>query len=91
MVTAVTTFVCPAITGAATSPLHQLPGLELALRTGDPESALEQLRPLRAPCLSALGARPTRFRSERPRANRGTQVSDKRRIKTLLCRWATLW
>jgi len=30
-------------------------GLELALRTGDPESALEQLRPLRASCLSALG------------------------------------
>jgi tetratricopeptide (TPR) repeat protein len=30
-------------------------GLELALRTGDPESALEQLRPLRAPCLPALG------------------------------------
>jgi len=30
-------------------------GLELALRTGDPESALEQLRLLRASCLSALG------------------------------------
>ena len=30
-------------------------GLELALRTGDPKSALEQLRPSRAPCLSALG------------------------------------
>jgi len=30
-------------------------GLELALRTGDPESALEQLRPLRVSCLSALG------------------------------------
>jgi tetratricopeptide (TPR) repeat protein len=30
-------------------------GLELALRTGDPESALEQLHPLRASCLSALG------------------------------------
>jgi hypothetical protein len=30
-------------------------GLELALRTGDPESALEQLRPWRASCLSALG------------------------------------
>jgi tetratricopeptide (TPR) repeat protein len=30
-------------------------GLELALRTGDRESALEQLRPLRASCLSALG------------------------------------
>jgi tetratricopeptide (TPR) repeat protein len=30
-------------------------GLELALRTGDPEGALEQLRPLRASCLAALG------------------------------------
>jgi tetratricopeptide (TPR) repeat protein len=30
-------------------------GLELALRAGDPQSALEQLRPLRASCLSALG------------------------------------
>jgi tetratricopeptide (TPR) repeat protein len=30
-------------------------GLELALRTGDPESALGQLRPLRASYLSALG------------------------------------
>jgi hypothetical protein len=30
-------------------------GLGLALRTGDPESALEQLRPLRASCLSVLG------------------------------------
>ena len=30
-------------------------GLELALRTGDPDPALEQLRPLRASCLSALG------------------------------------
>ena len=33
-------------------------GLERALRTGDPESALEQLRPLRASCLSALGHQP---------------------------------
>ena len=30
-------------------------GLELASRTGDPESAVEQLRPLRASCLSPLG------------------------------------
>ena len=29
--------------------------LELALRTGDPESALDQLRPLRGSCLPALG------------------------------------
>jgi tetratricopeptide (TPR) repeat protein len=34
------------------------PGMELALRTGDPESALEQLCPLRASCLSALGRKP---------------------------------
>ena len=33
-------------------------GLELALRSGDPESAVEQLRPLRASCLSALGRPP---------------------------------
>ncbi len=31
------------------------PGVELALRTGDPESAIEQLRPLRAEVLSRLG------------------------------------
>lgn len=30
-------------------------GLGLALRTGDPEGAVEQLRPLRASCLAALG------------------------------------
>ena len=30
-------------------------GLELALRTADPEPALEQLRPSRASCLSAPG------------------------------------
>jgi hypothetical protein len=53
-------------------------GLELALRTGDAQSAPEQIRPLRASCLSALGARPMRFSSERPRANRGRQVRDKR-------------
>jgi tetratricopeptide (TPR) repeat protein len=34
------------------------PGMELALRTGDPESALEQLLPLRGSCLSALGHEP---------------------------------
>ncbi len=56
-------------------------GLELALRTGDPESALEQLRPLRASCLSALG-RPSDEIQER---------AAQRRIKTLLCRWATIW
>jgi tetratricopeptide (TPR) repeat protein len=45
-------------------------GLDLALRTGDPESALEQLRPLRASCLSALG-RPSGEIKER--AARGEQ------------------
>ena len=39
-------------------------GLELALRTGDPKSALEQLRPSRASCLSALG-RPSHEIQER--------------------------
>lgn len=34
------------------------PGLELALRTGDPEAAIEQLHPLRAAALSALGREP---------------------------------
>ena len=34
------------------------PGLELALRIGDPESAIEQLYPLRASALSALGGEP---------------------------------
>jgi tetratricopeptide (TPR) repeat protein len=34
------------------------PGMELALQTGDPESALEQLVPLRSSCLFALGHKP---------------------------------
>ena len=46
-------------------------GLKLALRTGDPESALGQLRPLRASCLPRSGVHPAKFRSGRPRANRG--------------------
>jgi tetratricopeptide (TPR) repeat protein len=33
-------------------------GVELALRTGDPDSALGQLGPLRASCLAALGRQP---------------------------------
>ena len=45
-------------------------GLELALRTSDPEPALEQLRPLRASSLSALG-RPSGEIQER--AARGDQ------------------
>ena len=48
-------------------------GLELALRTGDPESALDQLRPLRASRLSALGRPSGEIQKRRPRANRGTQ------------------
>jgi len=53
-------------------------GLELAQRTGGPESALEQLRRCARPACPRSGARPTRFRSERPRVKRGIQVSDKR-------------
>jgi tetratricopeptide (TPR) repeat protein len=34
------------------------PGMELALRTGDPEQALEQLGPLRSSSLAATGATP---------------------------------
>jgi hypothetical protein len=45
-------------------------GLELALRTADPEPALEQLRPSRASCLSAPG-RPSGEIQER--AARGEQ------------------
>ena len=33
-------------------------GVELALRTGDPDSARGQLGPLRASCLAALGRQP---------------------------------
>ena len=52
-------------------------GLELALRVGDLESALEQLRPLRASCLSALGCPSEEIQKRGPKG-RGTQVSDKR-------------
>ncbi len=48
------------------------------MRTGDPESALEQLRPLRASCLSALGRPSDEIQQRAPRANRGAQVSGKR-------------
>jgi tetratricopeptide (TPR) repeat protein len=47
------------------------PGLELALRTGDPESALEQLRPLRASCLAALGRQADEVRRRAARAEQG--------------------
>jgi tetratricopeptide (TPR) repeat protein len=46
-------------------------GLELALRTGDPESALEQLRPLRASCLSALGCPSDEIQERAARGEQG--------------------
>jgi tetratricopeptide (TPR) repeat protein len=46
-------------------------GLELALRTGDPESAVEQLRPLRASCLSALGRPSGEIQQRAARGGRG--------------------
>lgn len=39
-------------------------GLRLALRTGDPESAIEQLRPLRATALAALDQEPDRLQEQ---------------------------
>ncbi len=45
-------------------------GLELALRTGDPEPALERLRPLRASCLSALGHPSDEIQERAAQANR---------------------
>ncbi len=50
------------------------PGIDLALRTGDAESALEQLVPLRARCLSALGREPddVQLRAALTRAEQGT-------------------
>jgi tetratricopeptide (TPR) repeat protein len=47
-------------------------GLELALRTGDPESAVEQLRPLRASCLSALGRPSDEIQQRASRVEQGT-------------------
>jgi tetratricopeptide (TPR) repeat protein len=46
-------------------------GLELALRTGDPEAALEQLRPLRASCLSALGRPPDEIQQRAAQGEQG--------------------
>ncbi len=50
------------------------PEMELALRTGDPESALEQMIPLRAACLSTLGPEPDdlQTRAGLTRAEEGT-------------------
>ena len=44
---------------------------ELALRTGAPESALEQLRPLHASCLSALGRPPDEIQVQGEQGNTG--------------------
>ena len=46
-------------------------GLELALRTGDPEAALEQLRPLRASCLSAPGCPSDKIQERAAQGERG--------------------
>ena len=46
-------------------------GLELALRTGDPKSALEQLRPSRASCLSALGRPSDKIQKRAAQGNAG--------------------
>jgi hypothetical protein len=47
-------------------------GLELALRTGDPESPVEQLRPLRASSLSALGRPSDEIQQRAARGEQGT-------------------
>ena len=49
------------------------PGAELALRTGDPESALDQVVPLRAACQAALGQQPDDLQ------DRATQALKRRR------------
>jgi hypothetical protein len=46
-------------------------GVELALRTGDPESALKQLRPLRASCLFALGCPSDEIQEQAARGEQG--------------------
>jgi hypothetical protein len=46
-------------------------GLELALRTGDPKPALEQLRPSRTSCLSALGRPSGEIQQRAARGKRG--------------------
>lgn len=48
------------------------PGLELALRTGDPEQALEQLVPLRSASLAAVGATPDDLQVRAEQALAGT-------------------
>jgi len=46
-------------------------GVELALRTGDPDSALGQLGPLRASCLSAFGRQPDDIQERAAGGNTG--------------------
>lgn len=48
------------------------PGTELALRTGDPEEALEQLAPLRSASLAATGATPDGLQARVERTLAGT-------------------
>jgi len=48
------------------------PGMELALRTGDPEQALEQLVPLRSASLAAVGATPDDLQVRAEQASAGT-------------------
>lgn len=48
------------------------PGMELALRTGDPEQALEQLVPLRSASLAAVGATPDDLQVRAKQALAGT-------------------
>jgi hypothetical protein len=48
------------------------PGMELALRTGDPEQALEQLVPLRSASLAAVGATPDDLQVRAEQALAGT-------------------
>jgi tetratricopeptide (TPR) repeat protein len=56
------------ISAHATALTWLTPGMELALRTGDVESALEQLIPLRAGCLAALGQQPDDLQARARRA-----------------------
>jgi tetratricopeptide (TPR) repeat protein len=48
------------------------PGMELALRTGDPEQALEQLVPLRSTSLAATGATPDDLQTRAKQTLAGT-------------------
>lgn len=52
------------------------PGVALVLRIDDVESALEQLTPLRAGCLAALGLQPDDLQA---RAHRATPIGEEDR------------